>query len=80
MDIILSEVLPWLGLISGPAVGYAGYVHKRLNDTDRRLVKHQLHVADNRVSKDDYREDMTELKEMMREMRGDIKAILGGDR
>ena len=77
MDLMLSEVIPWIGAVSVPVAGYVGYVHKQLSDTSRRLSKHQVHIPEAYVAKVDYREDMNDVKEMLREVRGDIKAILG---
>jgi len=71
------EVIPVMMAVSTPVVGYVGYVHNRLSRTDAELAKHKLHVADHRVAKEDYHRDMDEVKELLREMRGDIKAIIG---
>ena len=71
------EVIPVVMAVTSPVGAYVGYVHRRLNKTDDALAKHKLHVADHRVAKEDYHRDMDEVKDLLREMRGDIKAIMG---
>ena len=75
MDINLNDVFVW---VAGAAVtGYTRYVHSRMNKLDERQTDMRERLSEKYVAKEDYRSDMQEIKDVLREMRGDVKAILG---
>lgn len=80
MDIVFNDILHWIGVTAPVVGGYVGYVHKRQNDTDKALGRHKLYAADTFIKKEDYREDLTDLKDMISEMQRDIKDILKAQR
>jgi hypothetical protein len=70
MDISIMDAFNVMGAVAVPVAGYLGYIQKRVGKLEVTLPKEYL-------AKEDYRDDMSDIKETLREMRGDIKAILG---
>lgn len=82
MDPVLVETVATI--ILALAGGAVTYIHTQLSKIweshdklEEEFRSHTAALNERFVAKDDYRVDMVEIKEMMREMRYDVKAILG---
>ena len=77
MDISIMDAFNVMGAVAVPVAGYMGYIHKKVLTVEATVAANKTAVAETYVAKPDYREDMRDIKDMLHEMRSDVKAILG---
>lgn len=83
MDISTQDVITWVA--GGAVTAYVKYVHAHMNhlsskyaSLDKEYRAHLAKLPVEYVSKDDYRQDVQEIKDTLREMRSDLKAAIQG--
>lgn len=76
MDIPINTVFSALGSLSVPVVAYLGFVHRRIASLDNRISGNEVDLPEKYVAKEDYKDDMRDIKSLVQEVRADVKELI----